>query len=129
MYPAAYAQRVNQYTSVQTETHLTDASPHRLIQMLMEGFLARVNSAIGAVERKDYEAKSLYISKAAAIIGGLDEALDKEKGGEIAENLSDLYTYIKARLLDASRENSTEILTETSSLMREIKLAWDVIEA
>lgn len=127
MYPSAYRQRVNQYASVQTNSQLDDASPHRLIQMLMEGLLARINSAKGAIIQKDIEAKNLYINKAIGIVGGLHEALDMEKGGEIAQNLYNLYTYMSSQLLKASIENNIEILDEVAKLMREVKSGWDGI--
>ncbi|TAK63010.1 flagellar export chaperone FliS [Methylobacter sp.] len=128
MYPSTYKRGVNQYANVHNESSLTDASPHYLIQMLMDGFLARVNTAKGAMARSDMELKSLYISRAMAIVGGLNEAIDLEKGGEIAVNLSQLYTYINNRLLQASSENDVEILDEVASLMREIKEGWDAIK-
>ena len=128
MYPSAYKRGVNQYANVHNESGLADASPHYLIQMLMDGFLARVNSAKGAMMRSDIELKGIYISRAIAIIGGLNEAIDLEKGGEIAINLSQLYNYISRRLLQASSENNVEILDEVASLMREIKEGWDAIK-
>ncbi len=128
MYPSAYKRGANQYANIHNESGLTDASPHHLIQMLMDGFLARVNTAKGAMVRSDMELKSVYISRAMAIVGGLNEAIDLEKGGEIAANLNQLYSYINRRLLQASCENSVEILDEVASLMREIKEGWDAIK-
>jgi flagellar protein FliS len=128
MYSGTYKRGVNQYANVHNESGLADASPHYLIQMLMDGFLARVNTAKGAMARSDMESKSVYVSKAMAIVGGLNEAVDLEKGGEIAVNLSQLYKYINNRLLQASRENDEEILDEVASLMREIKEGWDAIK-
>jgi flagellar protein FliS len=129
MYPNTYKRGVNQYANVHNESGLADASPHYLIQMLMDGFLARVNAAKGAMVRSDLELKSVYISRAVAIVGGLNEAVDLEKGGEIAANLSRLYNYMTTRLLQASRENDDAILDEVASLMREIKGAWDAIKS
>jgi len=128
MYPSTYKRGVNQYTNVHNESGLADASPHRLIQMLMEGFLARVNAAKGAMASSDMELKAVYISRAMAIVGGLSESIDLEKGGEIAVNLSQLYNYMTNRLLQASRENDEQILDEVASLMREIKEGWDAIK-
>ncbi len=128
MYPSTYKRGVNQYTNVHNESGLADASPHHLIQMLMDGFLARVNAAKGAMARSDMELKAVYISRAMAIVGGLSESIDLEKGGEIAVNLSQLYNYMTNRLLQASRENDERILDEVASLMKEIKEGWDAIK-
>jgi len=127
MTPLAYRNNANKYAAVHNETVVEDASPHKLIQMLMSGFLMRVNAAKGAISRGDFQEKSVQISKAAAIIGGLIDGVDSEKGGDIAANLMSLYDYINARLFEASAQNNSEILDEVQVLMREIKQAWDAI--
>ena len=127
MYIAANRRAANRYADVLHNSSLGEESPHRLIQMLMEGFLARVNSAKGAMAHKDFEAKSRYITHAMTITSGLNDALDLEKGGELAGNLRSLYAYINQRLLEASVEINQEKLDEAAALMREIKTAWDAI--
>ncbi|MDD2759807.1 MAG: flagellar export chaperone FliS, partial [Methylomonas sp.] len=117
MYATTYNKGAGQYASVHNVGGVGDDSPHRLIQMLMEGFLARVNSAKGAVIHGDMEAKSVYISKAIGIVGGLNEALNIELGGELAINLRQLYAYINTVLLQASRDNDVEKLDEVVGLM------------
>lgn len=123
----AYRNNANKYAAMHTETVIDDASPHKLIQMLMSGFLMRVNASKGSIDRGDFEEKSMQISKACAIVGGLMDGIDIEKGGDIAVNLMSLYEYINVRLFQASAQNSTEILDEVLVLMREIKQAWDAI--
>lgn len=127
MYVDAHKKGAKHYADVHTSSSIGDATPHRLIQMLMEGFLARINSAKGAMAHGDMEGKSQYISKAIGIIGGLNEALDLAQGGELAANLHQLYDYINGRLLLASSENSQEKLDEVVGLMKDIKEAWDAI--
>ena len=60
-----------------------------------------------------------------AIIAALKGSLDLDLGGEIALNLDDLYAYITGRLIDANVENSVEAIDEVSSLITQIKVAWD----
>jgi flagellar protein FliS len=127
MSPMAYRNQVNRYSAVNVDAMLEDASPHKLIQMLMSGFLMRINAAKGAIDRGDFQEKSIQISKAVSIVGGLMEGVDIEKGGEIAINLISLYEYINARLFQATAENNVEILDEVQSLIREVKEAWDAI--
>lgn len=103
------------------------ASPHRLIQMLMDGFLTRVNGAKYCIGANDIEGKSKCISNAIAIVGGLNESLNMELGGEISVNLRRLYDYMSVKLYEASSENSIEKLDEVASLMKNIKEGWDMI--
>lgn len=128
MYPNSYRQRVNHYQNIQAKSYLEGATPHQLIQILMESFITRVTVAKHAMQQRDFETKSRTISNAIGIIGGLRDGLNFEQGGEIAENLSNIYNYISSRLLVASAENNVAILDETLSLMREIKSAWDAIQ-
>ncbi|MCC5857854.1 MAG: flagellar export chaperone FliS [Ectothiorhodospiraceae bacterium] len=103
------------------------ADPHRLVQMLMEGFLTRVASAKGAMRRGEAAAKGTEIGKAISIVDGLRASLDMQRGGELAENLSGLYEYMQGRLLQANLHNDTDRLDEVARLMREIKAGWDGI--
>lgn len=127
MYVDTQKKGARQYADVHTNSGLAEDSPHRLIQLLMEGLLARINSAKGAMQHGDMEAKCVFISRAIGIVGGLNEALDLEQGGELAMNLRQLYEYMNVRLLQASKENSMEMLDEVAGLMRDVKEAWDAI--
>ena len=55
------------------------------------------------------------------------QALDFEKGAEIAINLSDLYDYCVRRLLKASIRNDVSIIREVKGLMGEIQGAWSTL--
>ena len=116
-----------QYNSVSVESDVHSASPHRLIQKLLDAGLEKMAIAKGAMERDDYATKSRYISWAIAIIDGLRMSLDLEAGGEIAQNLESLYDYMSRRLYEANVKNDVEAVNEVSRLLREIKEAWDGI--
>lgn len=118
---------IEQYGKVAAESEVAYASPHRLVQMLMEGALDKVATAKGCIERNDLEGKSRHITWAMSIINGLRSSLDMESGGEIAANLDDLYTYISRRLIDASVQNDAQPLAEAIDLLLEIKGAWDAM--
>ncbi|MCQ4261258.1 flagellar protein FliS [Stutzerimonas stutzeri] len=118
---------MKQYQSVNTNAQLVDASPHRLIQMLMEGGLARLAQARGAMERGDVALKGTLIGKAVDIIGGLREALNQEAGGDLAVSLDRLYGYMGSRLLEANLKNDLAIIDEVAGLLREVKAGWDAI--
>ena len=118
---------LNQYAKVKNSTGVEEAGPHRLIQMLMEGALDKINLAKGFMERKEIAAKGSHISWAISIIDGLRVSLNREAGGEIAENLDNLYDYMERRLVEANLRNDPAILNEVSGLLREIKGAWDAI--
>ncbi|MDO8332834.1 MAG: flagellar export chaperone FliS [Pseudomonas sp.] len=118
---------MRQYKSVNTQAQAVDASPHRLIQMLMEGGLARLAQARGAMERGEVGKKGELIGQAISIVGGLREGLNLEQGGEIAANLDKLYEYMIVRLLAANLHNDLAPLEEVAGLLRNVKAGWDAI--
>jgi flagellar protein FliS len=118
---------IAQYGKVAAESEVAYASPHRLVQMLMEGALDKIATAKGCIERGDLEGKSHQLTWAMSIVNGLRTSLDMEAGGPIAANLDDLYSYMTRRMIDASVENDAEILAEVIDLMLEVKGAWDAM--
>jgi len=47
-----------------------------------------------------------------------------EKGGEIADNLSGLYSYIVLGIIEANRDQSADKLQELIALLLEVKHGW-----
>ncbi|TAN70612.1 MAG: flagellar export chaperone FliS [Methylobacter sp.] len=118
---------IKQYQQVSVNSSVMGASPHRLVQMLMEGALERIALAKESMKRNEIAMKGQNIGRAINIVGGLQGSLNKEAGGEIAENLNNLYDYMINRLLVANSQNDESILDEVSSLMIEIKMGWDAM--
>ena len=118
---------IKQYQQVSVNSSVMGASPHRLVQMLMEGALERIALAKESMKRNEIAMKGQNIGRAIHIVGGLQGSLNKDAGGQIAENLSNLYDYMVGRLLAANIQNDESILDEVSSLMVEIKMGWDAM--
>lgn len=117
-----------QYQQMSIQTSVTNASPHQLIAMLLDGLLGRLAQAKGYIDRSDYEGKSRCLGSAITIIGALQNTLDFEKGGEIASNLDRLYVYMTRRVFTAGVANDVEIIDEVVSLVRTVKDGWDSIK-
>ncbi|MCB1752204.1 MAG: flagellar export chaperone FliS [Gammaproteobacteria bacterium] len=118
---------LSEYASVSVTSGIEDATPHRLIQMLMEGALDKIATAKGHMLHKNLSEKGRHISWAISIISGLQSSLDMEAGGEVSANLDNLYDYMVRRLGLAGATDDAEILDEISSLLLEVKSAWDVL--
>ena len=118
---------LKQYKQVNVQSMVEGASPHRLIQMLMEGALEKMHFARGLMEEGRLGPKAEHISWTISIIDGLRISLDKDVGGEIAQNLEDLYDYMVRRLVEANLKNDVTIIDEVSDLLKQIKEAWDAI--
>ncbi|WP_150299359.1 flagellar export chaperone FliS [Pseudomonas profundi] len=124
----AYA-AMKQYQTVNVNAQVTEADPHRLIQMLFEGGLQRIAQAKGAMQYGNVALKGELIGKSIGIVSGLRESLDIKKGGEMAANLDNLYAFMIQRLSHANLKNDPAVLDEVANLLREIKEGWDAIQA
>ncbi len=118
---------MNEYKQVGTKVAAETADPHLLIQLLMNGFVEKVNAAKFHMNNKDIAAKGENISRAIAILDGLKVSLDMDKGGDIANNLASLYEYMQKQLLTSNLKNDTDNLDEVISLMNEIREGWNAI--
>ena len=119
---------VSQYQQVNTSAATEGASPHKLIQMLMQGCLQRIAEAKGSLRRNDVSAKCRAISHAHNIVAGLRASLNKDVPAELPKQLDALYEYMQRRLLEANMHNDELALDEVAGLMRKVKEGWDGIE-
>jgi flagellar protein FliS len=108
------------YRRVESESR----SPLELVVMLYDGALRFVAEARDAHARKDVRARGQAISKALAIIGELQNTLDMEKGGAVAEQLDNLYIYISSRLLDVTLKHDVSACDEVQKLLTPVRDAW-----
>jgi flagellar protein FliS len=127
MYTASGNEALKQYQQIGTTITVDDASPHRLIQLLMEHVLKRISFARGHMERGEVEKKGIAIGDAISVINGLQASLNHTVDKRMSENFDALYAYMMRRLLEANLNNDATILDEVAGLMRELKEAWDAI--
>lgn len=118
---------LSQYEKVSVQEAVNGASPHRLIQMLMEGALKRMAEAKGAMQRNDLAAKGVAIGKAISIIGGLRDSLNMDVAGGLPQRLDSLYEYMADVLVRANVNNNPAAIDEVMQLMLTVKAGWDGI--
>ncbi len=120
-------QGLSEYSSVGVQSGVEEATPHRLIQMLLDGALARIASARGFMARGEVAKKGEHLGRAISIIEGLRVSLDRQHGGALAANLDSLYEYMGRRLVEANLSDDVAVLTEVHGLLQEIKAGWDAL--
>jgi flagellar secretion chaperone FliS len=119
---------INAYKDVGLETSVMNADPHQLVSLLFQGALLAISEAKYEMLNRRMEAKGKAISKAMAIIGeGLHPSLDMKAGGDIAQNLSALYSYMIKRLTEGNLNNDPAALDEVTRLLAELQDAWNSI--
>ncbi|EKS69299.1 flagellar protein FliS [Burkholderia sp. SJ98] len=107
------------------QTGVIGASPHRLIVMLYQGARQAIAQARMHLQQNNVGARGAAIGKAISIIeSGLQQALNKDAGGEIAQRLDALYTYMTRRLLEANIKQNESMLVEVDGLLATLEEAW-----
>lgn len=118
----------NQYRQTAVSSAVLDASPHRLVSLMLAGIRERLKLASASMEVGDMPRKGQAISEASLIIGELDGSLDHAAGGEIADSLAALYDYSQRRLVEANLNNDVAVVEEVDGLIADIEAAWQQID-
>lgn len=118
------AQRAMQQYGAQQDQQQADATPHQMIAMLFAGAISALNKMLWAMEQREVEIRGQSASKAVAIVNGMRDCLDMS-GGELAENLYAVYSFLGKDIVRANYENDETAVTEAIDLLRDIKESWD----
>ena len=115
----------NAYARVGVETGVMGASAHMLISLLYQGARRAIAQARMHLQAGNVGPRCEAIAKAIRIVeSGLQLALNVEAGGEIAQRLNSLYSYMTKRLLEANIKQSETMLVEVDGLLATLEEAW-----
>ncbi|HEY9854713.1 MAG TPA: flagellar export chaperone FliS [Stenomitos sp.] len=109
-----------QYQLAQIET----APREQLLLMLYDGAIRFANVAKKGIEDKDFEVTNTHCMKVQNILTELMVTLDMAVGGELAQNLFDLYDYMKRRTMEANFQKDPQALDEILMHLKELRMAW-----
>ncbi len=112
------------YKKLQVDT----ASPIDLVIMLYDRAIVLLNKAKDEISEKQYEAKGHTLDKASNIIMELITTLDKDKGGEIASSLANLYNFVLSEINNANTKMNTKQLDNAIKILSELRESWASIK-
>ena len=112
------------YSNQYLESEVFSADPVKLVRMLYRGALDAIAAARRSVVNGDIAGRSREISRATAIVNELQKSLDRTRGGEIAQNLSQLYDYVGRKLAESNINQTEAPLIEAQQLMATLLEAW-----
>ena len=111
------------------QTEIGTANQGKLIVMLYDGAIKFLNIAIEHMEPKTYDIVNNNIIKAQDIINELLMSLNMNEGGQISQNLFNLYMFFKKQLLEANIQKDAEMIKVVVKMLQDLREAWEKISA
>jgi flagellar secretion chaperone FliS len=115
--------RTNGYQTY-LENEILSASPVRLIQMLYTAALDSIASARRCLRAGDIRARSRAITKTMRIVTELSRSLNREAGGDLSQNLANVYGYVIRLLVESNAKQLETPLDEAERLLSTLAEAW-----
>jgi flagellar protein FliS len=119
----------SQFTQAYQRARAETANPVQLVLMLYDGAIRFLSVAREKMTTEELEARHTNLLKAQRIIAELLASLDKENGGEVAANLSRLYTFMLQELVEANLHDRSEPIETVIGMLRELRGAWAEVES
>ena len=108
---------------------LQHASGARLVATFYDEAILALEDAIEAIAEGDIERRFNSVVVATGLIAELAKALDEEAGGEIAQNLGQLYIFILTHLPQVNINNDPNPARNAIRLLKPLRDAWDELYA
>lgn len=103
---------------------VTDVPPVKAVAILYDKAIEALQTAIHMIEEGDVQGRWEANKKAGDIITNLSACLDHDQGGEIAENLEQLYRFMLIRLMDVDMKNDPKAAREVIKLLQPLRRSW-----
>lgn len=118
------------YQTVERQALGEAEDPHFIVLMMFDALLkamALFSETSSAKEGSQLEIKSDSFARSLTIIYALQSSLDFEKGGNISENLFQLYEFSRQQLLSDMRNGKSDGVQNAIEILTEIRDAWSQI--
>ena len=111
------------YAATQRETFVSSAKPVELVAMVYQRLLDHLHT--GKIQMTEGTDSSESLTKAIDLITtGLESCLDKEKGGEIAQNLAFIYDWAGKEIIRARLRRDPEMIQGVINAFIPLAEAW-----
>jgi len=105
------------------------ASAIGLIITLFDTLAGDLSRAANAIRKNDIETRCQELNHAALVLGQLQDWVDLKNGGESAQTLSRFYTYLRAKMIEASVIQSATLLDAQIEMILHVRSAWQLLDA
>lgn len=116
---------MNPYANTYKTQEIQTASQEQILIMLYEGAIRFLNISKAGLEERNLEKFHSNVTRTQRIIMEFMTSLDFEVGGEVAQNLFQLYEYLHYRLVQANLKKDVTMIDEVLKHLRELKETWE----
>lgn len=117
---------MKEYKTVDVQSKVEKENPHEFIKIVLNELLTNMRTLSIALKEgpKVSSIKSRAFSQSLASIMVLQSSLDFENGQPIAGSLNDLYNYCRTEIIKSYKNQTTEGLESSISVITDIFETW-----
>ena len=119
--------RASSYQSIAKDSRVLSANPYELVAVLFSELRDNLDLMIASARRNDNGKMFKYRAKALTILNGLDESLNFEVAGDLAQTLHAIYTEAARRIQVEVGDMLIERVESAREMLHEIEKAWMAI--
>jgi len=116
--------RTSNYRSIEKNSRVLSANPYDLVAVLFAELRDSLDLMIESARRNDHGKMFQFRAKALGILNGLDESLDFEAAGELAQTLHAIYAEAGRRIQAEVGVSFIERTESAREMLHEIEKAW-----
>ena len=109
------------------DNEISTASRLRLIVMMYDGVIRYMEEYKKKLEEGDIAGRGIYLAKAQNVISELQQSLNKKQGGEVSQNLENLYNFINASLTQANIDGNASNVDHSITILQNLRDAWSQV--
>ena len=119
--------KINKYKSSKISQDMEKLNPYSIIHELLQGLNEHLSDSIKSMDKGNLNNAKELAQKAEKIAYSLQNCLDFKEGGEIAQNLVELYEYCRKNISNYVEEKKIEKLEEVHSIFLKLSEGWQGI--
>jgi len=112
------------YQSSYRKQQVEGATPLGLVLLTYEALIQSLAKTREAIESNDFETRFEQSTRAMRALLELISTLDHDEGGEIANNLTSMYTYMYGRLMEEQAGDLKGAVEEVLELAQTLRDGW-----
>ena len=117
------------YQNAYKKASVNTLDQSKLIIMLYDGAIKNASFAVEHMKSGQIEKVHDCLIKTKNIVTELMATLNMDRGGDIANNLQSLYSYMFSQLIEANMNKKTEPVVVVIDLLKELRAAWTQINS